>query len=102
MYETVPMTSPGSVMVTACVESGCADVASCLARPKSRIFTRPLSCHHDVVRFQIAVGNASIMGGGHSVGNLHSQIEQFADIRRGTDRLTIEELHYQIVRPDIV
>jgi len=49
-----------------------------LAKPKSRILTRPSGVTQDIVGLQIPVDNAGGVRGRQAIRNLHREIQQLA------------------------
>ena len=83
-------------------------VSSCpdLANPKSRILI-PAGLSHDVPRLQVAVNHTSCVCRCQTFGDLPAEGSQGIRIERPSlqqrgKRLPLDQLHHQVVRPDIV
>lgn len=81
MPTTVPASVAGATSLRVAVrpsEVAGAPKRMVFARPKSRIFTAPITHNENVVGFQVAVRNVLAVGSGKAMRNLDSVVHCFA------------------------
>lgn len=62
----------------------------------------PIAGHQDIVRFQVAMNNIRRVCRRESIGDLHGQIEQLARAIHRCDRSSLDILHDQVIRANVI